>query len=65
MNQFFIRRGFRSIASRQMPLPLIFAYWIKFQFCKLALLPFSFVGHWGGRFTIDPDHLAEAEFIVE
>ena len=65
MSRFYIRHGFREVASQQMPLVLVFAYWLKFQLCKLTLLPFSFTDHWGGRFTVYAEKLVDAQFIID
>jgi hypothetical protein len=65
MPRFYIRHGFREVASQQMPLVLVFAYWIKFQLCKVTLLPFGFPGHWHGRFAVDAEKLVDAEFIAD
>jgi hypothetical protein len=65
MPRFYIRHGFREVASQQMPLVLVFACWLKFQFCKVTLLPFSFTDHWCGRFTVYAEKLVDAEFIAD
>jgi hypothetical protein len=47
-----------------MPVLLVFGYWIKFQICKLALLPFSFESIWQTKVTIDPEHLIDSYFVA-
>ena len=64
MNRFSIQRNFRKVTSKEMPVLLVFGYWIKFQICKLALLPFSFESIWQTKVTIDPEHLIDSYFVA-